>query len=75
MGEKVIITAAEELGRGATIWDAKGAYTQQENQVVLTVLTRAQAISLRRYLRMYDRTCFMIVANSSEIFGKGFMRA
>ena len=65
----------EELGRGATVWDAKGAYTQQENQVVLTVLTRAQAISLRRYLRMYDRTCFMIVANSSEIFGKGFMRA
>lgn len=65
----------EELGRGATVWSAKGAYTQQENQVVLTVLSRAQAVALRRYLRQYDHSCFMIVANSSEIFGKGFLRA
>lgn len=65
----------EELGRGATVWSAKGAYTQQENQVVLTVLNRSQAVALRRYLRQYDHSCFMIVANSSEIFGKGFLRA
>lgn len=33
------------LGRGATVWQAQGAYTHAEHHVVLTVLTR-------------DRPCF-----------------
>lgn len=63
------------LGRGATVWDARGAYTHQAHQVVLTVLSRAQAIQLRRHLKEQDPQAFIIIANSSEIFGKGFLRA
>ena len=65
----------DELNRGATIWDGMGAYTKQGHQVVLTVLTRAQAVLLRRHLKQYDPHAFMIITNSSEIFGKGFLRA
>ena len=43
--------------------------------MVLTVLARHQAVLLRRYLKSSDPHAFMIVTNSSEIFGKGFLRA
>ena len=65
----------DELNRGATIWDGMGAYTKEGHQVVLTVLTRAQAVLLRRHLKQNDPHAFMIITNSSEIFGKGFLRA
>ena len=64
-----------ELGRGATVWEGTGAYTREKHQVVLTVLARHQAVLLRRYLKSSDPHAFMIVTNSSEIFGKGFLRA
>ena len=63
------------LVRGATIWTAQGAYTHDIHHVVLTVLSRGQAVALRRHLKEVDPHAFMIVANSSEIFGKGFLRA
>lgn len=65
----------EDLNRGATIWSGRGAYTHETHQVVLTVLARHQAVQLRRYLKQNDPHAFMIVTNSSEIFGKGFLRA
>ncbi len=64
-----------QLGRGATLWQAQGAYTHETHHVVLTVLSRGQAVALRQYLKRHDPHAFMIVANSSEIFGKGFLRA
>ena len=80
----IIVTAHPEIAcsyitdnlvRGATLWDAEGAYTHQEHHIVLTVLSRSQAVLLRRHLKAQDPQAFMIVTNSSEIFGKGFLRA
>lgn len=62
------------LGRGATFWPAEGAYTHEKKFVVLTALSRSQAVALRRYLKENDPAAFLLVENSSEIFGKGFMR-
>ena len=63
------------LGRGATVWEGMGAYTHEKHWVVLTILSRGQAVALRRYLREQDPTAFFLASNSSEIFGKGFLRA
>lgn len=65
----------KELIRGATVWAGEGAYTHQRHWVVLTVLSRGQAVLLRRYLREHDPSAFMLVSNTSEIFGKGFLRS
>lgn len=62
------------LGRGATVWEGQGAYTRQTHWVVLTVLSRGQAVVLRRYLKAEDPEAFLLVSNTSEIFGKGFLR-
>lgn len=63
------------LGRSATVWQAQGAYSHGEKWVVLAALSRAQAVALRKYLKSLDPQAFMLITNSSEIFGKGFLRA
>lgn len=65
----------QTLGRGATVWEGMGAYTHEKHWVVLTILSRGQAVLLRRHLREADPTAFFLASNSSEIFGKGFLRA
>lgn len=63
------------LHRSATCWKAQGAYSHEEKFVVLTALSRAQAVALRQHLKAIDPHAFMLITNSSEIFGKGFLRA
>ncbi len=73
--KEVCAFITHKLNRSATFWEAQGAYSQQEKWVVLTALSRTQAVVLRRYLRELDPHAFMLITNSSEIFGKGFLRA
>ena len=73
--ENVCDFVTHSLGRGATLWTAQGAYTHDIHYVVLTVLSRGQAVVLRRYLKEVEPHAFMIVANSNKLFGKGFLRA
>ena len=63
------------LNRSATGWRGEGAYSHEEKWVILTALSRSQAVALRLYLKSTDPHAFILVTNSSEIFGKGFMRA
>lgn len=65
----------EDMHRGATIWEAKGAYTHHDEFVVLTVLSIHQSVLLRAHLRKTDPHAFILVTSSSEIFGKGFLQA
>ncbi len=64
-----------QLHRGATTWEATGAYTGEKHTVILAALSRAQAVALRNYLKQTDPSAFLLITNSSEIFGKGFLRA
>ncbi len=61
-----------ELKRDATVYEAKGAFTNGEKRVVMTVMTRAQAISLRNFIKANEPTAFIMITNTSEIIGKGF---
>lgn len=63
------------LHRSATVWTATGAYTGREETVLLTALSRSQAVVLRNHIKAVDAHAFMLIQNSSEIFGKGFLRA
>lgn len=73
--EEVCSFITETLHRSATCWQAEGAYSHEPKWVVLAALSRAQAVALRQHLRTLDPHSFILVTNSSEIFGKGFMRA
>ena len=62
----------KEMNRSATVEKAYGAYTHHELSVLVTVLTRRQALQLRNFLRENDPHSFITIVNSSEIIGKGF---
>ena len=62
----------KELHRGATTYQAEGAYSHMPKTVILTVLKRRQAVQLRNFVKRQEPTAFITITNSSEIIGKGF---
>lgn len=61
------------LHRGATLEEVRGAFSNEDKSLIITVLTRAQALSLRRYVHTVDPHAFLVITTSTEIVGKGFM--
>lgn len=70
--EEVLHFITETLHRGATVYDAQGAYTHSKQVVILSVLSRREAMLLRNFIRSTDPRAFLTIVNSSETLGKGF---
>lgn len=64
----------EKLKHGVTAMPAKGMYTGEGKTVLLCVLRRHEAGTLKAILREQDENAFMLLGSSSEVFGKGFKR-
>lgn len=62
----------DNLNRGATTYQAEGAYARTSKTVIITVLKRSQAVQLRNFIKHMDPEAFVTITNSSEIIGKGF---
>lgn len=79
----IITTKAEEIDdfimnnmkRGATVYNAEGAFSHQEKKVIVTVCRRTEALRLRRKVKEIDPGAFIIITKTSEIMGKGFRDA
>lgn len=63
----------ERLHRGATLLNGAGAYSGNEKSVILCVIKQQQIVDLRAIIREYDEHAFVIISDSREIFGKGFL--
>lgn len=62
----------QKLHRSATVFDAKGAFTNQDKKIILTVMSRAQAVQLRSFIKEIEPEAFLLITNTSEIIGRGF---
>ena len=62
----------KNIHRGATIHEARGAFTNEIKHVITSVMSRKQALDLRNFLRKTDKGAFITITTSSEIIGKGF---
>lgn len=60
------------LHRGATIVNARGAFTGKSNYIIMTALNRVEAVKLRNYIKRNSPDAFLLISNTSEIIGKGF---
>lgn len=69
---EVCLFINDELNRGATVWEAQGAFTEEKKWVVMTALNRMQANALRKYVKSVDFHAFIVISNTSGIIGKGF---
>ncbi|MCD8220656.1 MAG: YitT family protein [Clostridiales bacterium] len=62
-----------DLKRDATVYEAQGAFTHNQKKVIMTTMKRSQAVRLRNFIRRREPSAFMLITNSSEIIGKGFL--
>ena len=62
----------DKLGRGATVTEAKGAFTEDEKIITTTVLERGQSIYLQNFIREETPKAFVTITSSSQIIGRGF---
>ncbi len=60
------------LHRSATELPGMGAFAHEDETIILAVMTRGQAVHLRRFIRQNSPKTFMMITNTSEIIGKGF---
>lgn len=64
----------ENLGRGATLLHAQGAYRRQEGNVLLCVVTRLQVPAFKTLVKDMDPSAFVMVTDVREALGEGFTR-
>lgn len=72
-----IITKREDMeklwfqraGRGVTRWVGEGAYSSQETDILLTVVSKKEALSLRRALQERDPNVFAIICEDISVVG------
>ena len=63
----------EDTGRGITLIDAKGGYTQKEIGMLYCVVGQYQLIRVKTIVKEIDPSAFMIVADVHEVIGNGFL--
>jgi uncharacterized membrane-anchored protein YitT (DUF2179 family) len=71
-GEEIKQFIIAELQRGATIYYAKGAYSDKNKEVITTILDRNEFIKLRIYIKGIDSSAFITIKNIKEVLGEGF---
>jgi len=71
-GEDIKRFIIEDLDRGATLYAARGAYTNDEKEIITTVLGKKQFIKLKNYIKEIDEKAFIITYNVHETLGEGF---
>lgn len=60
------------LERGATKYQAEGAYSRAEKRLITTVVDRRQFVLLKQYVSQVDPAAFVTVQNLHEVMGEGF---
>lgn len=71
-GEEIKNYIVEKLNRSATIYYAKGAYKNNEREVITTILDRKEFLKLKDYIRDIDSKAFITVNEINEVLGEGF---
>lgn len=62
----------EEVHHGYTIYDARGGFSGEKKNVILTICKRNEAWKIKTRIKQIDPSSFVIISNTNEIVGKGF---
>lgn len=63
-----------ELDRGVTLLRGEGAYTGKDKDVLMCAVRKQQFARVRAIIDEKDPLAFVIVSETSEVFGEGFKR-
>jgi uncharacterized membrane-anchored protein YitT (DUF2179 family) len=67
--DSVASALSEEFGRGLTVMDAKGYYSQSDKKVIYCVVNRFQMPRLRAVVSACDKHAFVTVMDITDILG------
>lgn len=59
----------EELGRGTSYWHAKGGYTDEENTIIYTVISKHELGTLRRKIHELNPEAFVVTKEEVAVEG------
>lgn len=62
----------KELGRSATLYAAKGAYTGHDKEVITVIVSQKEFFRLKNFVKHVDPRAFITVSNVHEALGEGF---
>lgn len=63
-----------EIGRGVTVLNTRGGYTNEGRVMIISVLSSRQLVELKDKIRTIDENSFLIVGQVTEVFGEGFTK-
>ena len=72
--QKVTSRVLNEIERGCTLLEARGAYSGNSRPVVMCVMSRQEMTTLKRIVQEEDEKAFMIITEAHEALGEGFSR-
>lgn len=64
-----------KLGRSATLFEGKGAFTGEGRSLIVTVVSAREAALLKNHVKSCSPDAFLLITNTDEIIGKGFRNA
>lgn len=70
--EQIAQKILDNVERGVTFLDSKGAYTGRKGEVLLCAARRYEVVKIKDIVRSIDRNAFLIVGDAGEITGEGF---
>ncbi|MDE7257451.1 MAG: YitT family protein, partial [Clostridia bacterium] len=70
--QQIVDRILKEVDTGATVLDAKGAYTNEDKVMLMCVVKPFLYPRLRDVVREEDKKAFMIVSSAKEIYGEGY---
>ena len=70
--ETISARVLDELERGITVLEGKGAYTGAERPVLYCVITRSEVATLKAIVNEVDPRAFMVIGVAHEALGEGF---
>ena len=60
------------LGRGSTIYNGKGGYSEECTDIIMIVIPNKQYITLQEIVYRIDPSAFVVVSEVQEVNGLGF---
>ncbi len=70
--EEIAEAVTREVGRGATLLDAEGCYTHQQQKVLLMMVHRTDKAHVMQIIHRIDVNAFVSVSKAQGVYGKNF---
>lgn len=73
-GQTVARNISEACGRGSTVICAMGSYTREEKDILLCACSKSEAYKVRSAAYEVEGNTFVMILETSEVFGEGFLK-